>query len=179
VQSKSVHQLVFLDETGLNTKMDRRYGWGESSSRVIGQVPFGHWQTTTFLAGLRSAGLIAPLVLDGPMNSESFLAYIQQFLAPTLNRGDLVVLDNLSSHKQAGVHQAIRSAGADVLYLPPYSPDLNPIEKLFAKLKSLLRMHAERTVEALWKRVGQLLDEFSPHECLNYIKSSGYTADQT
>jgi transposase len=158
--------------------MDRRYGWGESSSRVIGQIPFGHWRTTTFVAGLRSSGLIAPLVLDGPMNSEYFLAYVQQFLVPTLGRGDLVVLDNLSSHKQAGVQESLQSVGADVLYLPPYSPDLNPIEKLFAKLKTLLRTHAERTVETLWKRAGQLLDEFSPQECLNYIRSSGYTADQ-
>jgi transposase len=158
--------------------MDRRYGWGESSSRVIGQVPYGHWGTTTFVAGLRSTGLIAPLVLDGLMNSEYFLAYVRQFLVPTLQRGDLVVLDNLSSHKQAQIQEVILSVGADVLYLPPYSPDLNPIEKLFAKFKTLLRTHAERTVEALWKRVGQLLVEFSPQECLNYIKSSGYTADQ-
>jgi transposase len=158
--------------------MDRRYGWGDSSSRVIGQVPFGHWRTTTFVAGLRSTGLIAPLVLDGPMSSESFLAYVKQFLIPTLKRGDLVVLDNLSSHKQAEIQETILSVGADLVYLPPYSPDLNPIEKLFAKFKALLRTHAERTVEALWKRVGQVLDEFTPQECLNYIKSSGYTADQ-
>jgi len=179
VRTKTPEQLVFLDETGLNTKMDRRYGWGDSSSRVIGQVPFGHWKTTTFVAALRSTGLTAPLVLDGPMNGEYFLAYVKQFLVPTLKPGDVVVMDNLSSHKQTGVERAIESVGANVMFLPPYSPDLNPIEKLFAKLKALLRTSAERTIEDLWKRVGELVEMFSPQECLNYIHSCGYTANQT
>lgn len=178
VQSQSYKQLVFLDETGADTKMTRRYGWGLKSSRVIGRVPLGHWKTTTFVAALRATGLTAPLVLDGPMNGDSFLAYVQQFLTPTLQPGDIVVMDNLSSHKQPAVLQAIRQVGADVFYLPPYSPDLNPIEKVFAKLKTLLRRHAERTTEALWNRIGKLLDEFPPHECLNYIQSCGYTENQ-
>lgn len=149
VQVKSPEQLVFLDETGLNTKMDRRYGWGDSSSQVIGQVPFGHWKTTTFVAALRSTGLTAPLVLDGPMNGEYFLAYVKQFLAPTLKSGDMVVMDNLSSHKQTEVEIAIKSVGANVMSLLPYSPDLNPIEKLFAKFKGRLCVSGERPLEDL------------------------------
>jgi transposase len=174
VQSKPCGGLVFFDETGADTRMIRRYGWGLRSSRVIDHVPQGHWKTTTFAAALRASGVIAPLVLDGPMNGECFLAYVRQFLVPALQPGDLVVMDNLSCHKQSGVWEAIREAGADVLYLPPYSPDLNPIEKMFSKLKTLLRKSAERTTEALWNRMGVLLDEFSPQECLNYIHSCGY-----
>jgi transposase len=166
---------VFLDETGADTKMSRRYGWGPKSSRVISHVPHGHWKTTTFLAALRSTGLTAPLVLDGPMDGACFLAYVQQFLCPALRPGDIVVMDNLSSHKQQGVVEAIRQVAAEVLYLPPYSPDLNPIEKLFAKLKTLLRQHAERTTQALWNRIGTLLDAFTPTECSNYLKHCGYT----
>ena len=154
MQSKSIKHLVFLDETGANTKMIRRYGWRPKDSRVISHVPHGHWKTTTFVAALRATGLSAPLVLDGAMNGESFLAYVQQFLVPTLQVGDIVVMDNLSSHKQTGVVEGIRTAGAEVFYLPPYSPDLNPIEKVFAKLKGLLRQHGERTREALWDRIG-------------------------
>ena len=147
--------------------------------RVIGQVPFGHWKTTTFVAGLRSTGLTAPLVLDGPMNGEYFLAYVKQFLVPTLKSGDVVVMDNLSSHKQAEVTTAIERVGANVMNLPLYSPDLNPVEKLFAKLKTLLHTSAERAIDDLWKRVGELVDVFSPQECLNYIHSCGYAANQT
>jgi len=168
-------QLVFLDETGANTKMERRYGWGPKSSRVISHVPHGHWKTTTFVGGLRTTGLTAPTVLDGPMNSEFFLAYVQQQLVSTLRCGDLVIMDNLSSHKQTGVRDAIKSVGADLLYLPPYSPDLNPIELAFSKFKTLLRKHAERTVEDLWNRIGTLLDEFSEQECTNYFKHCGDT----
>ena len=178
VQSKAWQRLVFLDETGADTKMARRYGWGLESTRVIGRVPHGHWKTTTFVAAMRCTGLTAPLVLDGPMNGECFLAYVQQFLVPTLKRKDIVVMDNLPCHKQAGVAQAIRQVGADVMYLPPYSPDLNPIEKLFAKFKTLLRKAGERTTEALWTRIGTLVDQFSPKECLNYIRSCGYTENK-
>jgi transposase len=179
VQSKACRRLVFFDETGADTKMTRRYGWGLRSSRVIGHVPQGHWKTTTFAAALRASGVIAPLVLDGPMDGECFLAYVRQFLVPTLGPGDLVVMDNLSSHKQSAVGEAIREAGAEVYYLPPYSPDLNPIEKLFAKLKTRLRTSAERTTEGLWNRIGVLLDEFTSRECLNYIRSCGYTAHES
>jgi transposase len=179
VQSKACRRLVFFDETGADTKMTRRYGWGLRSSRVVGHVPQGHWKTTTFAAALRASGVIAPLVLDGPMNGECFLAYIRQFLVPALEPGDLVVMDNLSSHKQSAVGEAIRQVGAEVYYLPPYSPDLNPIEKMFAKLKTLLRKSAERTTDGLWNRIGVLLDLFTPSECLNYIRSCGYSAQES
>jgi transposase len=165
---------VFLDETGATTNMARRYGWSARGERLVDAAPHGHWKTTTFLAGLRSSGIVAPLVLDGPMTGEAFLAYVQQFLAPELKPGDVVVMDNLSAHKVAGVAEAIRAAGASLMYLPPYSPDLNPIEQAFAKLKALLRKAAARTREALWTTIGQLLDTFSPDECQNYIENSGY-----
>ena len=154
--------------------MVRRYGWGPKGERLVGDAPFGHWKTTTFIAGLRASGVTAPFVLDGPMTGEMFLVYVRQFLAPELRRGDIVVLDNLAAHKVAGVREAIRAAGASLLYLPPYSPDLNPIEQMFAKLKALLRKAAARTREALWTTIGQLLDLFSPAECRNYIANSGY-----
>ena len=141
-------RFVFIDETGASTNMIRRYGWAPRSERLIAAAPHGHWRTTTFVAGLRSTGLVAPLVLDGPMNGSAFLAYVLQFLAPTLRSGDVVVMDNLSAHKVAGVEDAIRATGASLLYLPPYSPDLNPIEQVFAKLKALLRAAAARTKEA-------------------------------
>lgn len=176
VQSKACRRLVFFDETGADTKMTRRYGWGPKSSRVVDHVPQGHWKTTTFAAALRANGVIAPLVLDGPMDGECFLAYVRQFLVPALEPGDLVVMDNLSSHKQIAAGDAIRQAGAEVHYLPPYSPDLNPIEKMFSKFKTLLRTSAERTTEGLWHRIGVVLDEFTPSECLSYIRSCGYTA---
>ena len=138
-------------------------------------VPHGHWHTTTFLCGLRTSGLVAPFVLDGAINGETFLAYVEQFLAPTLAPGDTVVLDNLSLHKVTGVRQAIEARGAALLYLPPYSPDLNPIERAFSKLKRLLREAATRSVEALWTTIGQLLNRFSPTECANYIRHCGFT----
>lgn len=175
VQRQAVDRLVFLDETGADTKMARRYGWGPKSARVVSDVPFGHWPTTTFVGALRTTGLTAPLVIEGAMNSEIFLAYIQQFWLPTLRAGDIVVLDNLSSHKQSRVREAIESSGAQLRYLPPYSPDLNPIEQAFSKLKTLLRKHAERTVSGLWQRIGQLLDHFTPAECQNYFRHCGYT----
>nr|WP_043840347.1 IS630 family transposase [Roseomonas aerilata] len=167
-------RFVFLDETGAATNMVRRYGWGPRSERLVDATPHGHWRTTTFIAGLRSTGLVAPLVLDEPMTGETFLAYAEQFLAPVLARGDVVVLDNLPAHKVAGVHEAIRATGASLLYLPPYSPDLNPIEQLFAKLKALLRKAAARTREALWTTIGRLLKTFIPAECRNYLANSGY-----
>lgn len=137
-------------------------------------VPHGHWHTTTFLCGLRTSGLVAPLVLDGAIDGDAFLAYVEQFLVPTLTPGDTVVLDNLSSHKVDGVREAIEAVGAALLYLPPYSPDLNPIELAFSKLKRLLREAATRSVEELWTTIGKLLDRFSPAECANYIRHCGF-----
>ena len=167
-------RFVFLDETGTATNMARRYGRCPSDQRLVAAVPHGHWQTTTFIAGLRQSGVIAPLVLDGPMNGPAFKAYVEQFLAPALSPGDVVVLDNLAAHKVDGVRQAIAGAGASILYLPPYSPDLNPIEQLFAKLKALLRKAASRTKDALWASFGSLLESFPPAECANYLAHCGY-----
>ncbi len=167
-------RFVFLDETSAATNMISRYGWGPRSERLVDAAPHGHWCTTTFIAGLRSTGLVAPLVLDGPMTGEAFLAYVGQFLAPVLAKGDVVVLDNLPAHKVAGVREAIRATGASLLYLPPYSPDLNPIEQAFAKLKAMLRKAAARTREALWTTIGRLLDTFTPAECRSYLVNSGY-----
>lgn len=169
--------LVFLDETGATTNMARRYGWSPKGERLIDAAPFGHWRTTTFIAGLRSTGIIAPMVLDGPMTGETFRAYVEQFLAPALSPGDVVVLDNLPAHKVAGIREALTAVGASILYLPPYSPDLNPIEQVFAKLKALLRKAAARTRDALWDTIGRLLPAFSPQECRNYIENSGYAFD--
>jgi transposase len=154
--------------------MVRCYGWGPRRERLVDARPHGHWRTTTFIAGLRSSGLIAPLVLDGPMTGEAFLAYVGQFLAPVLSKGDVVVLDNLPAHKVAGVREAIKATGASLLYLPPYSPDLNPIEQAFAKLKAPLRKAAARTREALWATIGRLLDTFTPAQCPNYLAKRGY-----
>ncbi len=149
-------------------------GRAPRGERLVCAVPHGHWHTTTFLCGLRTTGLVAPLVLDGAINGAAFRAYVEQFLAPTLVSGDIVVLDNLSSHKVSGVREAIEACGATLLYLPPYSPDLNPIELAFSKLKHLLREAAERSVEALWKTIGRLLSQFSPTECANYIRHCGF-----
>lgn len=165
---------MFIDETWASTNMAPRYGRGPRGQRVPGAAPFGHWKTTTFLAGLRHDQITAPCVFDGPINGQRFLAWIEQALVPTLESGDIVVMDNLSAHKVAGVRQAIEAKGAKIAYLPPYSPDLNPIEQLFAKLKHLLRKTKARTVDALWKAIGQLLDQFDPDECKNYLANSGY-----
>jgi transposase len=154
--------------------MVRTHGWGPRGQRLRGQAPHGHWQTLTFLAALRHDRIDAPCVLDGPINGESFKAYIEQFLVPTLKPGDIVIMDNLGSHKGHAVRQAIRAVGAHLLFLPPYSPDLNPIEQMFAKLKHLMRKSQPRDVEATWRRVGQLIDLFSPSECANYLANSGY-----
>ena len=167
-------RFVFLDETGLNTKMTRLYGRAPRGERLVAAVPHGHWRTTTFIAGLRQSGVIAPLVLDGPMTGAAFRAYIEQALAPALKPGDVVVMDNLAAHKVAGIEEAIAAAGASLLYLPPYSPDLNPIEQLIAQLKALLRKAAARTKDALWATTDQLLDQILPSECRNYLANSGY-----
>ena len=142
--------------------------------RLTMSVPHGHWKTTTFVAGLRHDRIDAPCVLDGPINGRIFLAWVVQFLIPTLRPGDIVILDNLGSHKGAAVRNAIRAAGAHLRFLPPYSPDLNPIEQVFAKLKTLLRKADERSIAAVWHRIGTLLDAFSPHECANYLRHAGY-----
>src|SRR5438045_3499381 len=141
---------------------------------LVGAVPHGHWRTTTFIAGLRQSGIIAPMVLDGPMTGAAFRAYVEQALTPALQPGDVVVMDNLAAHKMAGIEEAIAAAGANLLYLPPYSPDLNPIEQFFAKLKALLRKAAARTKEALWQTAGQLLDLVPPLECRSYLANAGY-----
>jgi transposase len=149
-------------------------GWAPKGQRLRAKVPYGHWKTMTFLAALRCDRIDAPCVLDQPINGQSFIDYVEQFLVPTLSKGDVVIMDNLSSHKRPAVRQAIRGAGAKLIFLPPYSPDLNPIEQVFAKLKHLLRKAAERTNDATWRRIGSLLDEFAPDECQNYFNNSGY-----
>ncbi len=154
--------------------MARTQGRAPRGVRLVAAVPHGHWHTTTFLCGLRACGPVAPLVLDGAVNGRAFRAYIEQMLAPTLSRGDIVVMDNLGSHKVDGVRDAIEACGARLLYLPPYSPDLNPIELAFSKLKRLLRAAAARTVSSLWDTIGSLLDHFSPAECTAYLQHCGY-----
>jgi len=165
---------VFIDETWATTSMARRHGRARRGQRLVAAVPHGHWKTTTFLAALRHDGLTAPCVFDGAINGERFLAWVEQALAPTLAPGDLVIMDNLGAHKVQGVREAIAARGAQLLYLPPYSPDLNPIEQVFAKLKALLRTAATRTVDALWGAIGQALDAFSPTECAHYLAHAGY-----
>jgi transposase len=167
--------LVFLDETWTKTNMARLRGRSPRGKRLISAVPHGHWRTSTFLAGLRHDRIVAPLVLDGAINGEAFRAYVEQFLAPTLAAGDIVIADNLASHKVAGVREAIEARGASLLFLPPYSPDLNPIEQVFAKLKHLVRSAAPRTRETLWHTLGSVLDRFSAAECRRYMENSGYT----
>jgi transposase len=169
-------RLVFIDETWAKTNMTRLRGWAPCGAKLLAKVPHGHWQTLTFLAALRHDRIDAPLVLDGPINGESFLAWVEQMLVPTLAPGDVVIMDNLGSHKGLAVRRAIRAAGAHLLFLPPYSPDLNPIEQVFAKLKTLLRKAAERSVEATWRRIGMLLQNFPPHECASYLRNSGYAS---
>ncbi len=169
-------RLVFIDETGTATNMARRRGRCRRGERLIGRVPHGHWKTTTFVAGLRRDAITAPMVIDRPMNGVIFKAYVERMLAPTLAPGDIVVMDNLSSHKVDGVRRAIEARGATLLYLPPYSPDLNPIEMVFAKLKALLRKAAERSLVALWRRIGEILDKFTPQECRNYFHHAGYAS---
>jgi transposase len=169
-------RLVFIDETWASTNMARRYGRAPRGQRLRVGIPHGHWKTTTFVAGLRRDGIVAPFVLDGPINRRAFEIYVERVLAPELLPGDVVVMDNLSSHKGPRVRALIEAAGARLLYLPPYSPDFNPIENAFAKLKALLRKAAERTVNGLWSAIGCLLDAFTPDECANYLAAAGYDA---
>ena len=168
-------RLVFLDETWTKTNMTRLRGRSPRGQRLVGQVPWGHWKTTTFLAGLRHDRIVAPLVLDGPINGAAFLAYIEQFLVPTLSVDDIVVADNLPSHKVAGVREAIAATGAVFLLLPSYSPDQNPIEQVFAKLKAMLRKTAPRSREALWRSIGSIVSAYPPQECANHLRNCGYT----
>ncbi len=170
-------RLVFIDETWIKTNMAPLRGWGSKGKRLRGYAPYGHWNTRTFWAALRHDRLTAPCVFDGPINGICFRAYVEQQLVQTLKPGDIVIMDNLGSHKGRPVRRAIRAAGAKLLFLPPYSPDLNPIEQVFAKLKTLLRKADERTVEATWRRIGTLLDHFSPQECANYIANAGYASN--
>lgn len=158
--------------------MTPQYGRAEIGKRVIDYVPHAHWKTTTFLAALCHDGMTATMVIDGAINGELFLAYVKQILLPVLKEGDVVVMDNLSSHKVAGVKEAIESVGATVLYLPPYSPDFNPIEQAFSKLKALVRKLKLRNMEDLWKSLGELCDVFSPEECMSYFKHTGYGKTQ-
>lgn len=169
-------QLIFLDETCLNTKMTRLYGRSKVGERCYGPVPHGHWNTCTFLAGLRTDGLTAPLLIDGAINGEMFLAYIQQELAPTLAPGDVVICDNLAAHKVYGVRAAIEARNACLIYLPPYSPDLNPIELAFSKLKAHMRQACSRSWDDLVKALNSALDRFSPEHCLNYFLHAQYVS---
>ena len=167
-------KFVFIDETWAKTNMTRRYGRSPRGTRVTEKTPCGRWETTTFLGALRAEGFIAPLTVEGAINGTMFRAWVEQHLAPVLKPGDIVVMDNLSSHKVAGVRQAIEAVGAELRYLPPYSPDLNPIELAFSKLKKLLRDGAERTVDKLWELCGRSLNQFTEIECRNYFKHCGY-----
>ena len=182
-------RLIFIDETWIKTNMTRTCGWAARGQRLTAHVPHGHWKTLTFLAGLRHDRIVAPFVLDGPINGDAFTAWVGQCLAPTLARGDVVIADNLGSHKGLTARQLIRDAGAHLLFLPTHSPDLNPIEinraftrtggvhaLIFAKLRALFRKADERTIETSWRRVGTLLDAFTPSECKNYLRHAGYAS---
>jgi transposase len=174
---EEVHRLVFLDETGTTTKMTRLRGRAPLGARLRAKAPFGHWGTQTFIAGLRCNGLTAPWVVDKPMTRAIFEIYVETQLAPTLKRGDVVILDNLSSHKSDKARAILKERGAWFLFLPPYSPDLNPIEMAFAKLKAHLRRIGARTIDALWKAVGDICALYSPEECWNYLKAAGYASN--
>jgi transposase len=167
-------RLIFLDETWIKTNMTADAGTGTAWRTLIASVPHGHWNTTTFLAGLRDDRIVAPLVLDGPVNGAAFRAWVEQFLGPTLAPGDIVIADNLGSHKVSGVREAIEARGASMMFLPGYGPDLNPIEQVFAKLKQWARGAEPRTGPKLWRTIGSCLEQFSPTECLNYLKNAGY-----
>jgi transposase len=167
-------RLLFIDETWIKTNMTRLGGWCQRGRRLLGKVPHGHWKTLTLVAALRHDGIGPACVFDGPINGRSFLAYVREALVPALRPGDIVVLDNLGSHKGSEVREAIQAAGARLVFLPPYSPDLNPIEQAFAKIKTLLRKQDPRTVEATWRSVGTLLDRVAPDECEHYLQHAGY-----
>lgn len=169
-------RLVFIDETWAKTNMTPLRGWAPRGKKLVTKIPQGRWRTLTFLAALRCDRIDAPCVIDGPIDGESFLAYVEQILVPTLKPGDVVIIDNLGSHKGKAVRRAIRAVGARLFFLPQYSPDLNPIEQLFAKLKTLLRKAARRTIEATWRQIATLLSAFSPQECANYFRNAGYAS---
>ena len=169
-------RLVFIDETWIKTNMAPLRGWGPRGKRVHGFAPHGHWRTLTFLAALRCDEMTAPCVFDGPINGECFRAYVDQHLVPTLHAGDIVIMDNLGSHKGKAVRAAIKAADARLWFLPPYSPDLNPIEQSFSKIKHWLRMAQKRSVEDTWRHVGHLVPTLSQHECANYFKNAGYAS---
>ncbi len=167
-------KLVFVDETGASTKMARRCGRAPRGHRCRAPVPHGHWKTTTFVGALRLSGMTAPMVLDGAMHGAAFFAYVEQVLVPALEPGDIVVMDNLACHRSAAVRDAIQSAGAELRFLPPYSPDFNPIEMAFSKLKASLKRRAARSVNELWEAIGEATDTFTPAECQNYFAAAGY-----
>ena len=167
-------QLVFVDESWASTNMTRRYGRCRRGERLRMGVPHGHWKTTTFIAGLRNSGIVAPFVIDGPVNREVFETWVERVLVPELRAGDIVVMDNLSSHKGPRVRTLIEAAGAELRFLPPYSPDFNPIENAFAKLQALLRKETARTIDALWSAIGRLIDLITPRECVNMFAAAGY-----
>lgn len=169
-------RLVFIDETWAKTNMSRTHGWWQRGKALLAKVPHGHWKTMTFLAALRCDGITAPFVLDGPINGESFAAYVEQVLVPTLRPGDIVVLDNLGSHKGSAIRRMIRAAGARLFFLPPYSPDFNPIEQVFSKLKRLLRKAEPRSTDSVWQSIGKLLGRFTSEECASYLRNAGYAS---
>ena len=169
--------MIFIDETGASTKMARLRGWAPRGKRCRAAIPHGHWKTTTFTAGLRIDGLVAPWLLDGAMDGEAFLVYVRRILAPELEPRDIVIMDNLPAHKVVGIREAIEATGAVLLYLPPYSPDFNPIEMAFSKLKALLPKVAARTIYDLGEAIADILGAFTPAECLNYFKAAGYDQD--
>lgn len=170
-------RLIFIDESGVSTKMARLRGWAPRGERCRAAVPHGHWKTITFVGGLTLSGFCAPMLLDGPMDGEAFRAWCEQMLAPTLRPGDIVIMDNLPAHKVGGVRAAIEACGAELLYLPPYSPDLNPIENAFAKFKANVRKAAARTVDTLETAVAEALEKFEPNECVNFFAHAGYGLD--
>jgi transposase len=173
------HRLVFIDETWIKTNMAPLRGWGPKGKRLRSFAPHGHWRTLSFLGALRCDQITAPCVFDGPINGQCFKAYVEQQLAPVLKPGDIVVMDNLGSHKSADVRHAIRAAGARLWFLPPYSPDLNPIEQAVAKIKHWMRLAQKRTIEDTWRHIGHLTTTIQPIECQNYFKNSGYASDKT
>jgi transposase len=175
--SRYLERLAFIDETSLKTNMVKTTGWALRGERLVDHAPFGHWNTQTFIAALRHDRLDAPWVIDGAMNAETFALYVETQLAPTLSPGDVVILDNLSSHKTPKAADLLRDIGAWFLFLPPYSPDLNPIEMAFSKLKTLIRKAAARTYDQLWKDVGHVCDLFTEEECYNFFKAAGYEGD--
>jgi transposase len=170
-------KLVFIDETGASTKIGRARGRSPKGERCRAAIPHGHWKTTTFVGALRLGGMTAPMVLDGPMHGDAFFAYVDQVLAPTLRPGDIVIMDNLPAHKGARIREAIEKTGARLRFLPPYSPDFNPIEMAFSKLKAFLKKHAPRSIDQLWKLIGQAIDLFAINECRNYFTAAGYEPD--